>query len=82
MESLDIYDKLIALFVISFYQRGQISLMLLGSCPVDSGKEEIMFVEEVQFKRVIIEWVPVEKVKDTPSVPKSEKKNRPKKIIL
>ena len=43
---------------------------------MDSGKGQIMFVEEVQFKRVIMEWVPVEKVKDTPSVPKSEKKKK------
>ena len=35
-------------------------------------------MEEVQFKRVIIEWVPVDKVKYAPSVPKSER-NRPKK---
>ena len=50
--------------------------MLVGSCPLDSGKGQIM--EEVQFKRVIIEWVPVDKVKYAPSVPKSER-NRPKK---
>ena len=49
---------------------------MVGSCPFDSGKGQIM--EEVRFKRVIIEWVPVDKVKYAPSVPKSER-NRPKK---
>ena len=75
-ESFDIYGKLIVLFVTSFYQRGRISHVLVGSCPLDSGKGQIM--KEVQFKRVIIEWVPVDKVKYAPSVPKSER-NRPKK---
>ena len=75
-ESFDIYGKLVVLFVISFYQRGRISHIMVGSCPFDSGKGQIM--EEVQFKRVIIEWVPVDKVKYAPSVPKSER-NRPKK---
>ena len=75
-ESFDINGKLIVLFVTSFYQRGRISHMLIGLCPLDSGKGQIM--EEVQFKRVIIEWVPVDKVKYAPSVPKSER-NRPKK---
>ena len=50
--------------------------MLVGSCPLDSGKGQSM--EELQFQRVIIEWVPVDKVKYAPSVPKSER-NRPKK---
>ena len=53
--------------------------MLVGSCPLDSGKGQMM--EEVQFKRVIIEWVPVDKVKYAPSVPKSER-NRPKKKMI
>ena len=75
-ESFDIYGKLVVLFVISFYQRGRISHIMVGSCPFDSGKGQIM--EEVRFKRVIIEWVPVDKVKYAPSVPKSER-NRPKK---
>ena len=77
-ESFDIYGKLVVPFVISFYQRGRIFHMLVGSCPLDSGKGQIM--EEVQFKRVIIEWVPVDKVKYAPSVPNSER-NRPKKKI-
>ena len=78
-ESFDIYGKLVVLFVISFNQRGRISHILVGSCPLDSGKGQIM--EEVQFKRVIIEWVPVDKVKYAPSVPKSER-NRPKKKMI
>lgn len=78
-ESFDIYGKLVVLFVISLYQRGRISHIMVGSCPFDSGKGQIM--EEVQFKRVIIEWVPVDKVKYAPSVPKSER-NRKKKMIL
>ena len=79
-ESSDIYGKLIVLFVISFYQRGRISHMLVGSCPLDSGKGQIM--KEVQFKRVIIGWVPVDKVKYAPSVPKSERNRPTKKMIL
>ena len=78
-ESFEIYGKLVVLFVISFYQRGRISHMLVGSCPLDSGKGQIM--EELQFQRVIIEWVPVDKVKYAPSVPKSQR-NRKKKMIL
>ena len=56
--------------------------MLIGLCPLDSGKGQIM--EEVQFKRVIIEWVPVDKVEYAPSVPKLSLKEtgQKKKMIL
>ena len=39
--------------------------------PLNSGKVQIMVVEEVNFKRVIFERVPVDKVKDVLSMPQS-----------
>lgn len=72
IESFDVQEELITVFVISSYQRVWDSHVIVSPrWPLNSGKVQIMVVEEVNFKRVIFERVPVHKVKEVLSMPQS-----------
>lgn len=63
--------ELISVFVISCHQSVW-NYLIASQRKVDSGKVQIMVVEELKIKRVIIEGVPADKVEKVPPMPQSE----------
>ena len=66
---MDVHRHLEKFVVVSFHQGGCNCHMANTKRPVYSGNVQVMVVEEVDFKWVIIEWIPVSEVKKIISVP-------------
>ena len=71
IESLHVDGELISVFVISCHQSVW-NYLMASPRKVDSGKVQIMVVEELKIKRVVIEGVPADKVEKVPPMPQSE----------